>query len=59
MGGTGKITEEHSSFFAEYIDDDVAAVVSDIRHGLCKAFPRLTISILALNGHLVRKREVT
>jgi transposase len=58
-GRTGKLTEEHSKFLEEYIDEHSAAVPSDIRHHLCKAFPVLTISISALHRHLVQKCKVT
>jgi transposase len=32
-GRTGKLTEEHSRFLVEYIDEHPAAVLSDIKHG--------------------------
>ena len=58
-GRTGKLTEERSKFLVEYVDEHPAAVLSDIRHHLCEAFPGLTISILALHQHLVQKCKVT
>jgi transposase len=58
-GCIGKLTEEHSKFLVEYVDEHPAAVFSDIRHHLCKAFFGLTISISALHRHLVQKWKVT
>ena len=55
----GKLTEEHSRFLVEYIDEHPAAVLSDIKHHLCEAFPGLTISISALHRHLVQNCKVT
>ena len=55
----GKLTEEHSRFLVEYIDEYPAAVLSDIKHHLCEAFPGLTISISALHRHLVQNCKVT
>lgn len=58
-GRKGKLTEEHSRFLVEYIDERAAAVLSDIKHHLCEAFPGLTISISALHRHLVQNCKVT
>jgi hypothetical protein len=55
----GKLTEEHYKLLVEYIDEHPAAVLSDIKHHLCKAFPGLTIWISALHRHLVQKWKVT
>ena len=43
----------------EYIDEYPAAVLSDIKHHLCEAFPGLTISISALHRHLVQNCKLT
>jgi predicted hydrolase (HD superfamily) len=45
---TNKLTEEHSKFLVEYIDERPAAVLFKIRQHLCEAFPGLTISISVL-----------
>jgi hypothetical protein len=53
------LTEEHYKLLVEYIDEHPAAVLSDIKHHLCKAFPGLTIWTSALHRHLVQKWKVT
>ena len=58
-GRKGKLTEEHSRFLMEYIDEYPAAVLSDIKYYLCEAFPGLTISISALHRHLVQNCKLT
>ena len=60
--GTGrkaKLTEAHSRFLVQYVDEHPTAVLSDIRIALCEAFPGLSISISALHRHLVQKCKLT
>ena len=60
--GTGrqaKLTEAHSRFLVDYVDEQPTAVLSDIRRNLCEAFRGLSISISALHRHLVEKCKLT
>jgi hypothetical protein len=59
VGRKARLTEVHSQFLIEYIDKYPAAILSDIRQNLCDAFPGLSISISALQRHLVRKCKLT
>jgi hypothetical protein len=43
-GSKAKLTECHSQFLIDYVDEHPAAVLSDIRRALCEAFPDLSIS---------------
>jgi hypothetical protein len=38
-GRKAKITQAHSQFLTDHIDEYSAAVLSDIRRNLCEAFP--------------------
>jgi transposase len=58
-GRKARLTEAHSQFLIEYVNQYPAAVLSDIRQNLCEAFPGLSISISALHRYLVRKCKLT
>ena len=58
-GRQAKLTEPHSRFLVDYVDEQPTAVLSDIRRNLCEAFRGLSISISALHRHLVEKCKLT
>ena len=58
-GRKARLTEAHSQFLIEYVNQYPAAVLSDIRQNLCEAFPGSSISISALHRRLVRKCKLT
>jgi hypothetical protein len=58
-GLKARLTEAHSQFLIEYVNQYPAAILSDIRQNLCEAFPGSSISISALHRHLVRKCKLT
>jgi transposase len=55
VGRKAKLTQAHSQFLIDYVDEYPAAVLSDIRRNLREAFPGLSISISTLHRHLVQK----
>jgi hypothetical protein len=52
------LTEEHSKFLEEYIDEPPAAVLVILAIIFCKAFLGLTISISALHRVSIQKCKV-
>jgi transposase len=58
-GRKAKLTDIHSQFLVEFIDEHPAAELSDIRQNLCEPFPGLSLSISAFHRHLVQKCKVT
>ena len=57
--GKPKLAEVHSQFLIGYVDENLTAILTDIRRNLCDAFTGLTISISALHSHLVEKYKLT
>jgi transposase len=58
-GRKAKLTECHSQFLIDYVDEHPTAVLLDIRTALYEAFPELSISISALHRHLIQKCKLT
>lgn len=54
-GRKSKLTEAHSEFLIDYVDEHPTAVLSDIRTTLCERFSELSISLSALHRHGVQK----
>jgi hypothetical protein len=57
-GRTVKLTEEHSKFLEEYIDEPPAAVLVILGIIFCNTFLGLTISISALRRVSIQKCKV-
>jgi transposase len=58
-GRKAKLTECHSQFLIDYVDEHPTAVLLDIRTALYEAFPELSISISSLHRHLIQKCKLT
>jgi hypothetical protein len=58
-GCKAKLAERHSQFLIGNVDENPAAILSDIKRALSKAFLNLSISISALHRHLVLKYRLT